>query len=177
MLIQIKCATSIGYFGSAADVGEFLQKCMPKERWVSFFFFKWQKSASYSCLIYNSWAISQCLAETGNLAQIERGQACLNHIALLHVQKDINIDSAEESSHLLKTTVNVVKILEPLIMWFVWQILWYFVCQQQSWISMYLGRKGNCAEVERFLYTGCTEGKQLLISNWHISTRTRIFFK
>lgn len=142
-----------------------------------FFFFKWQKSASYSCLIYNSWAISQCLAETGNLAQIERGQACLNHIALLHVQKDINIDSAEESSHLLKTTVNVVKILEPLIMWFVWQILWYFVCQQQSWISMYLGRKGNCAEVERFLYTGCTEGKQLLISNWHISTRTRIFFK
>lgn len=42
---------------------------------------------------------------------------------------------------------------------------------------MYLGRKGDCSEVERFLYTGCTEGKQLLISNWHISTRTRIFFK
>lgn len=112
-------------------VNSYRNACPENVGFLSFFFFKWQKSASYSCLIDSSWAISQCRAETGNLAQIERGQACLNHTALLHVQKDINIDSAEESSHLLKTTVNVVKILEPLIMWFVWQILWYFVCQQQ----------------------------------------------
>lgn len=38
LLIQIKYATSTENFRSAADVGKFLQKCMPRERFFFLFF-------------------------------------------------------------------------------------------------------------------------------------------